>query len=119
MIGIQVLYSGVLIGLTLHGCTPSLYRWGAPEAEIFVFKFLLWPGFESRTLQSNGRERYHSTTAPPRVKDLHKVITWRLERDSNPRPSGRKASTLPMRHHVPHVLLCISEATDDTFLVYS
>ena len=23
-----------------------------------------------------------------------------LERDSNPRPSGRKASTLPMRHHV-------------------
>src|SRR6218665_3601429 len=84
MIGIQVLYSGVLIGLTLHGCTPSLYRWGAPEAEIFVFKFLLWPGFESRTLQSNGRERYHSTTAPPRVKDLHKVITWRLERGFEP-----------------------------------
>src|SRR6218665_275531 len=24
-----------------------------------------------------------------------------LERDSNPRPSGRKASTLPMRHHAP------------------
>ena len=35
------------------------------------------------------------------VKDLPKVPTWRLERDSNPRPSGRKASTLPMRHHVP------------------
>src|SRR6218665_3860549 len=34
-----------------------------------------------------------------KVKNLPKVPTWRLERDSNPRPSGRKASTLPMRHH--------------------
>ena len=38
-------------------------HWGAPEAEIFVFKFLPWPGFEPRTSQSNGRERNHSTTA--------------------------------------------------------
>src|SRR6218665_1381736 len=30
---------------------------------------------------------------------LAKVPTWRLKRDSNPRPSGRKASTLLMRHH--------------------
>ena len=30
--------------------------------------------------------------------------TWRLERDPNARPSGRKASTLPMRHHAPHQL---------------
>ena len=46
-----------------------------------------------------------------RVKDLPKVPTWRLERDSNPRPSGRKASTLPMRHHVPrpelHTCMCV------------
>src|SRR6218665_1874459 len=35
-----------------------------------------------------------------RVKDLPKVPT--LERDWKPRPSGRKASTLPMRHHDPH-----------------
>src|SRR6218665_162297 len=41
------------------------HRWGAPEAEIFVFKFLPWPGFEPRTSQSNGRERNHSTTATP------------------------------------------------------
>src|SRR6218665_1492151 len=34
-----------------------------------------------------------------RVKDLSKVSTWRLDRDSNPRPSGRKASTPPMRNH--------------------
>jgi len=39
------------------------HRWGASEAEIFVFKFLPWPGFEPRTSQSN--ERYHSTTETP------------------------------------------------------
>src|SRR6218665_2725702 len=38
------------------------------------------------------------------VKDLPKVLTWRLERDSNPRPSGRTASSQPMRHHVPLVV---------------
>src|SRR6218665_2915414 len=36
-----------------------------------------------------------------RVKDLPKVPTWRLERNSNPRPSDRKALTLPKRHYVP------------------
>ena len=35
------------------------------------------------------------------VKDLPKVPTWRLERESNPRTSGWKLSTQPMRHHVP------------------
>src|SRR6218665_2399310 len=31
-----------------------------------------------------------------------KVSTWRIELDLNLRPSGRKASPLPMRHDVPH-----------------
>src|SRR6218665_3836687 len=34
-----------------------------------------------------------------RVKDLTKVPTWLLERDSNPRPSDQKASTLAICHH--------------------
>src|SRR6218665_200404 len=34
------------------------------------------------------------------IKNLPKVPTWRLEEDSDPRPSGRKASTLPMHHYV-------------------
>src|SRR6218665_2341485 len=34
-----------------------------------------------------------------RVKDLLKVPTWWLERDSNPRPFGRKATNLLMSHH--------------------
>ena len=33
--------------------------------------------------------------------ELPKVPTWRLEQESNPRPSGWKLSTQPMRHHVP------------------
>src|SRR6218665_646456 len=32
------------------------------------------------------------------VSNLSKVATWRLERDSNPRPSDRQAATLAMRH---------------------
>src|SRR6218665_690964 len=39
------------------------------------------------------------------MKDLPKVPTWWLERDSNPRPSGRKASTLPMRYQAPQLTL--------------
>src|SRR6218665_1539197 len=35
------------------------------------------------------------------VKDLAKVPAWRLEGDSNPRPPGKKAWPLPMRHHAP------------------
>src|SRR6218665_2655028 len=36
-----------------------------------------------------------------RVKDWPNVPTWRLERDSNPRPFGRNATNLPMSHHAP------------------
>src|SRR6218665_4153364 len=42
------------------------------------------------------------------VKDLPNIPTWRLGRDSNRRPSGLKASTLPMCHHTPllPLILC-------------
>ena len=40
-----------------------------------------------------------------RVKDLPKVPTWRLELTSNPRPSDRKVSAQPMRHHAPQTVL--------------
>ena len=38
------------------------------------------------------------------VKDLPKAPTLWLERESNPWPFGRKASTPPMRHHDPHIV---------------
>src|SRR6218665_3429200 len=66
----QILYSGLLWPHPARA-THLHHRWGAPEAEIFVFKFLPWPGFEPRTSQSNDRERYHSTTASSRhVRDV-------------------------------------------------
>src|SRR6218665_685535 len=51
-----------------------------------------------------------------RVKDLLKVPTWRLERDWNPRPFGRKASNISMRHHdaqlsVHHAVHCFPPHT--------
>jgi len=36
-----------------------------------------------------------------RVKDLPKVPTWQLDRESNLRPFGPKAPNLPMNHHAP------------------
>src|SRR6218665_4221796 len=39
-----------------------------------------------------------------RLKDLLKVPTRRLERDSNPRSLERKATNLPMSHHAS--LIC-------------
>ena len=39
------------------------------------------------------------------VSNFSKVATWRLERDSNPRPSGRQAATLAMRHQAPLVVI--------------
>ena len=40
-----------------------------------------------------------------RVKDLPKVPSWRLERNSNPWPFGRKATNLSMNHSACHALL--------------
>src|SRR6218665_3693162 len=51
-----------------------------------------------------------------RVEDLPKVPTWRLERDSNPRPTGQKASTLPMHHHVPCLSLSLHSSSSLPFL---
>src|SRR6218665_1063702 len=62
------------------------------------------PDYSIETLilcRSSHAKRYRQL----RVKDLSKVPTWRLEWDSNLRPSGRKAPNLPMNHHTPHSLL--------------
>ena len=50
------------------------------------------------------------------VKDLPKVPTWRLERESNPWFFRTKASTLPNRHHV--LKLTISSGELQNVLVF-
>ena len=37
--------------------------------------------------------------------EIFKVLAWRLEWDSNPRPSGPKAMIQPMCHHAPQILI--------------
>src|SRR6218665_377668 len=54
----------------------------------------------ARILCQNFTPKHHRQL---RVKDLLKAPTWRLERDSNPRPFGQKSSTQPMRCHVPRL----------------
>ena len=41
------------------------------------------------------------------VKDLPKIPTWRLKWDSNLRPSGGKATNLPLSHHAPQFFLIV------------
>src|SRR6218665_415817 len=41
------------------------------------------------------------------------LYMWRsAERDSNPRPFGRKASNIPMKHHAPQIHLYVMYITD-------
>ena len=69
--------------------SPLLFR-GAPDT--------------ARILCQSFTPKHHRQL---RVKDLPKIPTWQLKWDSNPWPSGRKASTLPMRHHVPRTYHCL------------
>src|SRR6218665_1532219 len=55
-----------------------------------------------RILRRGFTPKYHRQL---RVKDLPKVPMWWLERESNPRPFGRKVTNLPMSHHVPRLSL--------------
>ena len=45
------------------------------------------------------------------VKDLPKVPTRRLERESNPRPSGWNSLSQPRHHHVPYKFIKICPET--------
>src|SRR6218665_3706146 len=62
-----------------------------------------------RSLHATGNSTAHEGLAQG-------PYTRRLKRDSNPQLSGRKASTLSMRHHAP--LYCIRMPTMETLGVY-
>src|SRR6218665_2027110 len=46
-----------------------------------------------------------SATCNCKWRTCPRSMSWRLEWDSNPRPSGAKASTQPMCHHAPRILI--------------
>src|SRR6218665_1877557 len=70
----------------------------------FITRTELFMRFEAANPSNTVTPKRHMQL---RVKDLSRVPMWRLERDSNPRPFGGKASNLPISHHVPHVR-CLS-----------
>ena len=87
-----------------HSLTDSCCRF-----QLFIYSGYFYSASSSpllfRGAPNSARILYRSFT-PKRhrqlwVKDLYKVSTWRLKRDSNPRPFGRKTSNIPMGHHAP------------------
>src|SRR6218665_3749395 len=82
----------------------------------FSFRPVLWCLFKSATTQKHSRHstdtvlEFHAEEpqafASSRLAQVPSVAA--IERASNPRPSGRKASTLPMHHHVPHYIYMLT-----------
>ena len=52
-----------------------------------------------------------SATGNCKWRTCPRSLAWRVEQDSNTRPSGPKASTRPMCHHVPRILIGNCEKT--------
>jgi len=80
-----LIYSGYFYSASL---SPLLFR-GAPNT--------------ARILCQSFTPNHHRQL---QVKDLLRVPTWWLERDSKPWPFGQKASNLPMGHYALHVCSC-------------
>src|SRR6218665_2410182 len=76
----QILYC-IMSGYFYSASSSPLLPRGAPDTA----RILCWSFTPKRHRQLH-------------VKDLSKVPTWRLERDSNQRPFGQRASNLPMSH---------------------
>src|SRR6218665_3610371 len=62
------------------------------------------PDYSTDTVSEFASKRHRQL----QVKDLPKVPTWRLERESNSLPFRRKASILPMGDHAPRVYVYLS-----------
>jgi len=69
----------------------------------FIHSFIR--AFLQRLFKSTTNQR-RSLHRQLRLKDLPKVPTWLLERESNLRPVGRKAPNLPMSHNAP-TMYCV------------
>src|SRR6218665_1834995 len=105
-------YSSSLLAFSMSDVNGPGCRGGRGLAFIrsFIhsFRLLLWRIFKSTILLRGAPDTARIGLLCPsftpkrhrqlRVKDLTKVLTWRLERDSNPRPFGRKAPNLPTGH---------------------
>ena len=75
-----------------------------------------WPYISIAPLQVHYYSEALPTTALIRSRSYHaKVPSWQLEWDLNLRPSGRKASNLPLSHHAPYLVAMLLEMHIDGF----
>src|SRR6218665_3288551 len=84
----------IIVHSFIHSFIHSGHFYSAPSSPLLLRGA---PDYSTDTVSEFHAEAHGQL----QVKDLPKVPTWRLERESNPRPSGWKSSTQPRRHHVP------------------
>jgi len=92
-----------LMQYNIHSFIHSGHFYGTPSSPLLLRGA---PDYSTDTV-SEFHAKVHRQL---QVKDLPKVPTWRLERESNPQPSGCKSSSQPRRHHVPQIIESISNA---------
>src|SRR6218665_3629767 len=94
----------ILLSTFLRNCNPCSYKkvvwlfihsFGLFLRRLFKFTIVLREAPDTRILCRSFMPKRHRQQ---QVKDLPKVPMWLQERDSNPRPFGRKATNLPMSH---------------------
>src|SRR6218665_2955501 len=90
----QELLFGMLCSSSIHSFIHSGHVYSASSSQLLLRSTPDTAQILCRSFKPNRHRQL-------RVKDLPKVPTWQIERDSNPRPSGRKGITLPMYHHIP------------------
>src|SRR6218665_663529 len=100
----------VTVGIVfLRLCNPLYLFYIQCSISIYSFRLFLWGLFKYTLLlrSSEAPSTQHGycvgVSRRSATCNLPKVPTWGLERNSNPRPFGRKASNLPMNHHAPTI----------------
>jgi len=82
----------------IHSFIHSGYFYSAPSSPLLLGGA---PDYSTDTVSEFHDEAHRQL----QVQDLPKVSTWRLEWESNPRPTGWKSSSQPRCHHVPQFFL--------------
>ena len=94
--GLLIRFFQDCVPVVLHSFIHSGHFYSAPSSPLLLRGS---PDYSTDTVSEFHAEAHRQLW----VKDLPKVPAWRLERESNPRPSGWKSSSQPRRHHAPRL----------------
>src|SRR6218665_2395564 len=79
-------------------CTRPTKNGGGPRCVTYFWGV---PGCVTKCDMGEGGSKLAMNSVAYFMDGPLKVPTWRLERESNPRPFGREATNLSMSHHAP------------------